>query len=524
LSYSLPRSLARSAWLWPALATLVVGLFRIRRPELWRDEVSSWSAATRSLGDLFGMLGNVDASNGAYYVLLHFWTAAFGDSALSLRLPSALAMAGAAAFAALTAQRLFDSRVAGLGAGLLLAAVPLISRYAQEARAYAAVTCAVAAATWFLLRALDRPGIGRWAWYCLAMAVAASFHLVSLSCLGGQLVLVAAHWWQGGEPQGGEPQGGDGQGEDGQGDADQGRRWHRDGRVLWQFPLAVLVSVAPAVPVILLGQQQSGRQLGWIGTPSQRDLRFFWQGLFGSYHVLYALLVLAALALLWPGRRWAAFQLLLVASVPVVGVWVVSQGETSYFLDRYLLFTLPAWASLSGGGIGAVDAALRRMVPRRLAVVLAVALTAVPALLGLSEQRLLRYETAHTGTDYRGAAELAAAGYRAGDGVVAVAGWEAWMMVGPAVAYYLPEDVRPRPLFIERTATQAEDLYPVECPVPLRCIGDETRVWVVTIGTGDDPYQSLPAGQAAALRAVFTPTEVRHVRGLTVSLLVRRHP
>ncbi|GAA0700257.1 hypothetical protein GCM10010193_63790 [Kitasatospora atroaurantiaca] len=501
MSYSLPRSLARSAWLWPALAALVVGLFRIRRPELWRDEVSSWSAATRSLGDLFGMLGNVDASNGAYYVLLHVWTTALGDSVLSLRLPSALAMAGAAAFAALTAQRLFDSRVAGLGAGLLLATVPTISRYAQEARAYAAVTCAVAAATWFLLRALDRPGIRRWAWYCLAMAVAATLHLVSLSSLGGQLVLVAAHWRGG-----------------------RGQRRAENRRVLWQFPLAVLVFMAPAVPVMLLGQQQSGRQLGWILTPSQRDLRFFWQGLFGSYHVLYAFLALAALALLWPGRRWAAFQLLLVASVPVVGVWLVSQGHTSYFLDRYLLFTLPAWASLSGGGIGALHAALRRAVPRRLAVVLAVALVAVPALLGLSEQQQLRDVTAHTGTDYRGAAELAAAGYRAGDGVVAVAGWEAWMMVGPAVAYYLPEDVRPRPLFIERTAAQADDLYPVECPVPLRCIGDETRVWVVTIGTGDDPYQSLPAGQAAALRAVFIPTEVRHVRGLTVSLLVRRHP
>ncbi|WP_405011921.1 hypothetical protein [Kitasatospora sp. NBC_01539] len=47
-------------------------------------------------------------------------------------------------------------------------------------------------------------------------------------------------------------------------------------------------------------------------------------------------------------------------------------------------------------------------------------------------------------------------------------------------------------------------------------------MWVVSIGTGDDPYQQLPAGQAEALRAAYTPSEVRHVPGLTVALLVRR--
>ncbi|MFD0529581.1 glycosyltransferase family 39 protein [Kitasatospora arboriphila] len=248
----------------PGLVALAVGLAGIGVPELWRDEVSSWSAAGRPLRGLFAMLANVDASNGASYVLLHAWTGLFGDSPAALRLPSALAIAGAACFTALIARRMFASPVAGLAGGLLLATVPQISRYAQEARAYAVVACAVAAATWLLLRALERPTADRWAWYALATGVAGVFHLVSLACLVGQLPMVAA------------------------------AALRPDARrVLRQWPLAVAAGVAPALPVMALGRLQSGRQLSWLAAPTVRDLRFVWQDLFGSHQVLYAFLAMA---------------------------------------------------------------------------------------------------------------------------------------------------------------------------------------------------------------------------------------
>ncbi|MGK4582618.1 glycosyltransferase family 39 protein [Kitasatospora sp. HPMI-4] len=504
----------RSVWCWPALTTLLLGLYRITTPEPWRDEISSWSAANRTLPQLFAMLGNVDASNGVYYLVLHAWTGVFGDSVLSLRLPSALAMAAAAAFTALAALRWFRSRVAAVAAGLLLAALPNVSAYAQEARSYAIVTCAVAAGGWCLLRALERPRAARWAWYGLCTALAGVFHLVSLSSLAGQCLLVGLHF-----------------------------RSVRDARVLRRFPVAALAALLPTVPVMLLGRRQSGRQLDWVAVATRHRLRMFWPEFLGSFSVMYAFLALAAAALLWRGRRTAAVQAAALAVLPVLGVWLVSQGRTSYFVDRYLLFTLPAWAALAGGGVGAVHAAVRALgarpappgardplkaLPRAwrptgpgLAAALALAVVAVPGLLGLPEQRGARHVTAHTETDYRGAARLVASGYRDGDGLVAVGGRKAWMMVGPGVAYHLPGGVRPRPLLIARTAVRADDLFPTECPVPVRCIGDVSRTWVVTIGTGDDPYQALPADQAGALRAVFTPSEVRHVRGLTVSLLVR---
>lgn len=483
-------------WIWSALAALVVGCYRLTTPELWRDEISTWTASTRSLDDLLRMLQHVDASNGVYYVLMHGWTALFGDSPLSLRLPSVLAMAGAAAFSALTAQRLFDSRVAGLAAGLLLTVVPNIARYAQEARSYALVTCAVAAATWLLLLALERPGLWRWAGYGACVALAGGAHLISLTALGGQFALVLLHLWR--------------------------TRRSLDRRLLWQYPLAVLGALAPVVPLMLLGSSQSDRQLGWIPTPSQFDLRTFGRLLFASPDVYHVFLALALATLLWPGRRLAAVQLLLVAEVPVVAVWVVSLGQTSYFIDRYLLFTLPAWAALAGGGVGALYAAARRVAPVPVCAAVALAAVAVPAYQAVPVQRAVRGAFAHEhGSDYRSAAAVIAAGFHPGDGVVAPYGEWNWAMIGPAVDFYLPGDIRPTAIFLRNTAAQAGDLYPVECPVPTSCLGTAQRIWLVTVGAAPDPLKTLPGEQSKALRAHYAPAGVQQVRGLTVSLLER---
>jgi hypothetical protein len=38
---------ARLPWCWPALVTLAFGFYQVGRPELWRDELASWSFASR---------------------------------------------------------------------------------------------------------------------------------------------------------------------------------------------------------------------------------------------------------------------------------------------------------------------------------------------------------------------------------------------------------------------------------------------------------------------------------------------
>ncbi|MFB6893836.1 glycosyltransferase family 39 protein [Kitasatospora sp. NPDC056327] len=498
------RAAGPAMWLVPALVMLAVGAYRLGTPALWRDEVASWASATRPLGDLLRMLQHVDASNGTYYVLLHAWTALFGDSEISLRLPSVLAMAGAAAFTALTAARLSGGRVAGVCAGLLFAVVPLISRYAQEARSYALVTFAVAAATWFLLRALERPVARWWVLYGLAMALAGAAHLVSLSALVGQAALVAPHLWRADRPT---------------------RR-----RLLGRLAPAVGAVVAAVLPVALLGRQQSERQLGWLARPSLDQLLHFGEPLFGTPRVFHVFLALALLALVLPGRRGPALRLLLLAVLPVLAVWAVSFGPTSYFLDRYLLFTVPAWAALAGCGTGAVYGAVTAVARsgrsssglRAAGLLLVAGAVAVAGVSALPKQSRVRYAGSHAQSKepFRDVARLIAAGYRPGDGLAAPLGEQAWAMVGPGVSYYLPDGVRPYPLFEASDAVRAEDLFPVPCPSPSECTGQGSRAWLVVLGDTPDPLSAVPADQAAALRARFgAPQQVTPLGGMTLALL-----
>ncbi|MFG3225884.1 glycosyltransferase family 39 protein [Kitasatospora sp. NPDC048194] len=499
-------------WFWPAVVMLAVGSYRVGTPEPWRDEIATWTVSTRSLGDLLGLLRHVDASNGAYYLLMHGWTAVFGASPVALRIPSVLAMAAAAAFVALTAERLFGGRLAGVGAGLLFTVPPQVSHYAQEARAYALATCSIAAATYFLLRALERPGPRRWAPFCTAMVLAGVWHLVSWSTVLGQVAVVLLHARRG--------------------RAGTGRR------ILRQYPVALAVAVLPVLPVALLGSRQSGRQLGWLETPSFSDLVDFDGHLFGTERVAQAFALLALLALLLPGRRLPACQPLLLAVLPVVGVWSVSHSTTSYFLDRYLLFTVPAWAVLAGGGVAAgyravVDRAggrraLGRIVSPRAAALtgglLAAALLAAPAVAALPAQPGVRYAGSHTRSEepFRAAASEIVAGYRPGDGMAAPMGDQSWAMVWPGISYYLPRSVRPFPVFVARSADDADELTPEACRQPAACLGDVPRIWLLVLGDTADPLASVAEDQAQVLRARYgAPDAVVPLGGLTLALLDR---
>jgi mannosyltransferase len=87
--------MANLTWAAPVVVTAALGLFEIGVPQLWRDELASWSAATRTLPQLWAMVHNIDAVLGLYYLGLHLWMVVFGDSATAMRLPSVIAMAAA---------------------------------------------------------------------------------------------------------------------------------------------------------------------------------------------------------------------------------------------------------------------------------------------------------------------------------------------------------------------------------------------------------------------------------------------
>ncbi|GAA2744748.1 glycosyltransferase family 39 protein [Kitasatospora cinereorecta] len=490
------RRLLRSVWLWPVLATLACGLYRIATPVLWHDELATLSVVRRPAGAIWDMLQNVDAVHGTYYLLLHYWISVFGDSPAMLRLPTVLAMAGAAGCTALAGRRMFGER-AGLAAGLVFALVPTVTRYAQEARSYAFVMLVAAGALLLLLRALERPGVVRWLCYAGAVAAAAYLHLVSLVFLGAHAVGVLLAWW----------------------------RSRRDWRIPAGFALAALVGVAAAYPLVKLGEQQAGRQIGWITRPHLAELSTIWLQIFGGTLVTGAILLAAALA--WGSdRRQSALFGSVLAVLPVAAIWVISQkASVSYFMPKYLFFVVPGWAVMAGAGLAVVR--LRGMVVGLLALAVLAApdLRAMHRPLSHADYTYPEPVTWFTPLDYRAAADLVAAGYRPGDAAAyGQQQWALWWGVDAGVQYYLPKNVRLRDVFLGLTGEQRADLWPSLTGDPVASLGPTPppRIWLVSKDDGGDPFTTLPPGYAKVLQDRYKLEKAEQVSGISVALLVRR--
>lgn len=484
------RGALRREWVPPALLTLALGLAGIGGPEVWRDELATWSAVTRSPDDLLGLLGNLDASLGVYYGFLHAWVSLFGDSAVAMRIPSALAMAAAAVFVVLVTRRLYTPRIA-LVAGLLFAVTPGISRYAQEARPPAFAVLAVMASTYVLLVAIERSRARWWVAYAATVACVGLVQVIALPYLAGHAVAVGL--------------------------------WHGRRRDLAGFALAACVGVAVALPLVFAGLGQSGRQLRWV-RPSLFEFRVFPEQIFSSGTVAGAVLLLAVLALVVT-RRDAAAVLFTLALVPPFAIFLASQGSVSYWSPRYLLFTVPAWVVLGAAGLVVATTHRSTVVAGALAVT-ALALHAHREVraVGAHDQWLYPYPSG-TGDPvlYSQAADLIAQRQQPGDGV-AYGNRRDWWMVALGLDYHLSRrPTRPRDVFQARTATESDDLWATECAVPSACLRGERRIWLVSQGRLDDPYARLEPDKRATLQSRYETDAVHHVSGLTVALLTARN-
>jgi mannosyltransferase len=489
----LARQAMRVPWLWPVLLTLLLGIYQINRPELWADELWSWSFAADPVQQLVASASRSNPAELGYDLVLHYWMAVFGDSVLAMRLLSVLAMTGAAACVTLAGRRLVGAR-AGLLAGLVFALLPSVSRFAQEVRFYAPVVLVTSLATLLLLRALDAQSVRRWAAYSVCLAVTGYIDLVALSVVVGHAAAVGLRWWQ-----------------------------DRDVRLVG-FASAAAGGLAACLPLAAVSWRKAGTQVWWINRPGL-DLYAFSslaRNLFYSTSVAAAVIVLGVLA--WASWRPAAVATAM-AVLPAGAVWLLSQGPHSYFFGRYLLFTIGAWAILAGIGLS------------RLNLRLAAAAVLALAIFGAGDQQVIREPGAHSWAaypagyggyylDYAGAASMIADDARAGDGIVYRAGSAWWEMIGPGLQYYLQRDMPygipvPRELFAATPVPPSSQINPVSCRHLAACTGDEPRIWIVGSGRLKDPFQAIAANRAALLRPGYRLSLSRHFRGLTVFLLVR---
>ncbi|MGI5175843.1 glycosyltransferase family 39 protein [Dactylosporangium sp. CA-152071] len=476
-------------WVVPGLVMLGLGRYQYLTPRLWRDEIATWSAAVRSVPELFDLLGNTDAVAGGHYLFMHYWIAVFGDSAASLRTPSLLAMAAAAALVALTGNHLHGG-AGGLAAGLLFAAIPATSRFAQEARSYAFATLAAALATYLFVRALDRPGWGRWAWYSAALVLVGYAHLVALLLLSGHAVAVA--WLLA---------------------VDRDRR-------LLRWPAAAGLGIAALSPLILVARRQRTTQIGWMPVPAAHDLLPTLTMVTASTLVAGALVGMAAAG----SRRGGTRSLLVCAGgvlAPPIAGFVVSQS-TPIWWPRYLLFLLPALALLAARALA------------RAAIPAVVAGAVLVGLLGLPDQLAIRGPAGHeadrypagpwyTPPNWFGAARIVRSGQRPGDGIVYVGDSDrarSMFMLRSTMDYYLRTDAaRPKDVYLDRSAAQIGAFWARECADPKACLAGTGRVWVVAVSIQDHIVAGARNDAGLAALQGYRSVQVWHPGGLTIELV-----
>ncbi|MGQ4390435.1 glycosyltransferase family 39 protein [Streptomyces sp. SAS_270] len=329
-----------AAWVPPAL-TFLLGSWGLRRENsMWRDEAATWEAAHRTVPEIWHLLGRADVVHGLYYFFMHDVFAIFGDSLLTLRLPSVLAMTGAAALITRLACQL-AGKYTGVAAGLAFALLPAIQQYAQEGRPYALVTACVALACRLLVAAVAGrgPGPGRWAAYSAVMLLAALLNWFSLLVLFAHAVTIAL------------------------------ARPPRATVLRWA--VAACAAVLGALPLIVASRAQSG-QVAWIPPVKPGTLVGLLATLVAG--TLCAWLIRSgAVGRAHRGTRISLTTLALpLLATPPLLLLAVSLSRPVY-LDRYVLFGNLGLALLIGGACHALAVRIRTSPRRTIATITALA-------------------------------------------------------------------------------------------------------------------------------------------------------
>ncbi|MFD4786306.1 hypothetical protein ACFWN1_04355 [Streptomyces sp. NPDC058459] len=458
--------------------TVGLGLWGLsRRNSVWRDEAATWQVARRSTAEIWHLLGQVDAVHGLYYLLMHALFTCFGPGTTTLRLPSVLAVAVAAACVTLIGQRLAGD-VAGLGGGLTLGLLPAVQFHLQEGRPYALVMAGAAVSTLLLADLLERPARPtRWTAYGVTLLLCGLLNWLSLLLPAAHAVTLC---------------------------------WTRAGRDTWvRWAVATAGAMSGTAPLILFSRGQS-EQISWIPPLT-------WPMLIGPA-VLLAIGTLGALLdRPRPGHPALAAVALPLLAVPLLALAGMSLVKP-LFLDRYILFGQLGLALLIGAALGRATGAAAPRLPRASKLILPLALTA--ALASLLPYSLARRSPESRVDDVLSAADRVQRLGRPGDAVLFIpAARRDTALVSPGAFAGL------RDIALVESPAASGTLKGVEAdPTAITAaIWHCARILLVTDAAGVAKPASAGRDRAkrAALRRYFTPVADETVRGRRVTVYER---
>jgi mannosyltransferase len=313
-----------------------VSLAGAARPSFWYDEAATISASySRSLGQLWQMLGNVDAVHGLYYLFMHGWFQIFPPTEFWSRAPSGLAAGGAAAGIVVLGKQ-FSSRTVALASGAVCGILPRATWAGIEARPYAMSMMAAVWLTVLLVVAARRESGWVWLSYGIGLALSILLDMYLVLLLMAHVAFMCAF-----RPV---------------------RKFGR--RVLVQFAVTSVLTVCALVPFVIevVGQVQQIKWIAPIGRRTIEDVvvqQYFERS--PPFAVLSALVVVAAIVMWrWTSAKLAETdrQLLTLAAawlvIPTALIVIWSAAVHPIYTPRYLSFTAPAMALVLGVCIGAL--------------------------------------------------------------------------------------------------------------------------------------------------------------------------
>ncbi|OBB16582.1 hypothetical protein A5761_11705 [Mycolicibacterium setense] len=367
-----------------AAFAIVLSAAGAARPSLWFDEAATISAATRSVSQLWDLVGHIDAVHGLYYLGMHGWFAVFPATEFWSRFSSCLAVGGAAG-GVVVLGRQFSSRTVSVCAGVLFAMLPRITWAGIEARSYSWSTLAAVWLTVLLVAAIRRDRTALWVSYGALLVVSTVLNIFVVLMVIPHALAVAMLC---------------------------DRRRTRAG-----WAAVTTAAVLIVVPFISWCRSQSF-QVGWISPLSLRTVAEVAMEQYFDHSLSFALL--AAAVLIAPllvkrlrptddGTRRLALLAAAWVAAPTAVLLVYSAVSQPLYYPRYLCFTTPAMALLLAVCVVAV-ARSREWITAALAVF---ALAATPNYITVQ-----RGPYAKEGMDFSQVADVISAHSSPGDCVI----------------------------------------------------------------------------------------------------------
>ena len=349
------------------LAILLVGLslriYQLDAESLWLDEaytVDYMAYAGNSLLEVLRM-SLPDQNPPLYYVLLHYWMWLFGDSEVSVRLPSVLFGILSVGLIYKVGYTLFDKQT-GLIASLILALSAYQVHYAQEARTYSMTVFWGLTSFYLFLRFFEGRDYRVLAGYVLSNAALMYSHYYGLFLVAAQALFVLGYYVF--------------------------RRREDEAPALRTWAWAAGAMTVLYIPgfFYLAYSLSHSENSNWIETPGLSTLYSSFLEYAGAPNLgsseLLAVLILFALVgvgvLAKKGGERAALSLLsLWLIVPIALPFVLSQVLDPLYHPRYAIAALPALYLLVAVGMQRVGSVAMRATANRLGRLAAVAVTGV---------------------------------------------------------------------------------------------------------------------------------------------------